>query len=427
MKNTDQKIINGQWEKWLDVCVDVSKGSLTWYHEGWARKGSTGELTYSNEEVINWLSALQAEAKTVHGYAGLRVVCESTAGYHRRLLRLARASGCRTALVSGEQVNALQVVESNDTGKSDQKDPRTMMLLVHLGKTLTDRGLSGEWAALRELDANYTRLENQLTRLKNRVQSYLVQLFPDLSFKRDWLFSGRAVQAVLADYGLDPHAIVAAGADAFAAKMKVAGLLTKTIGRLWRDAQEAVRMPSAERWREVLVAQLRDAYEDLARLQSRRERLRNEMTALLGELQADGQVKVTAQPGLISSFLLARIIAQTGPLKDFKHIRQLWRYAGMNLRPKQSGQQRGPERQAKRGRAPLRLVLGQAVLKLVVRGALYGEYYHAKKAAGMPGQVAMTAVSRKFLKLLFGMERSEQTYDPSRVFTCQSAYQVAAA
>ena len=232
---------------------------------------------------------------------------------------------------------------------------------------------------------------------------------------------------VLADYGLDPHALIAAGKEGFTAKMKTGGLLAKTIERLWRDAQEAVRMPTAQRWREVLVAELRDTYDDLARLQDRRERLRNEMTALLGELQAEGQVKVTAQPGLIGPFLLARIIAQTGPLKEFKHIRQLWRYAGMNLRPRQSGEKRGPERQAKRGRAALRLVLGQAVLKLVVRGALYGEYYHAKKAAGMPGQVAMTAVSRKFLKLLFGMERSGQTYDPSRVFTCQSAYQSQAA
>ena len=148
------------------------------------------------------------------------------------------------------------------------------------------------------------------------------------------------------------------------------------------------------------------------------------MTTLLGELQTSGELKVTAHTGLISPFLLARIVAQTGPLKDFKSIRQLWRYAGMNLRPKQSGEMRGRERQAKRGRPALRLALGQAVLKLVVKDALYGEYYHKKKAAGVPGQVAMTAVSRKLLKLLFGMERSKMPYDPARVFVCESAHQL---
>lgn len=270
MKTTDQNVVNGQWEKWLDVCVDVSKGSLTWYHEGWARKGCTGELTYSNNNTIYWIGVLKAEAE-MHGYAGLRVVCESTGAYHSRLLRLARAQGCRTALVSGEQVNALQVVESNDTGKSDQKDPRTMMLLVRLGKTLTDRGLSGEWAALRELDAHYAREETQLTCIKNRVHHYLVQLFPDLSFKRDWLFTGKAVRHVLEYYGMDPHAMIADGREAFTAKLKARRIVRKTIERLWVDAQGAVRMPTAERWRAVLVAELRDAYEDLTRLQARRE------------------------------------------------------------------------------------------------------------------------------------------------------------
>ena len=102
------------------------------------------------------------------------------------------------------------------------------------------------------------------------------------------------------------------------------------------------------------------------------------------------------------------------------------RYAGMNLRPNQSGLHRGKERQAKRGRARLRAVLAQAVLKLVVRTGLYGAYYHAKKAAGMPGAVAMTAVARKFLKLLFGLDRSTSAFDPIRVFQCQSAYAKAA-
>ena len=89
------------------------------------------------------MKAQLAEAK-LHGYSGLRIVCESTSGYHKRLLRIARAEGCETALVSAEQVKAMQIVESNETGKSDWKDPRTMLLLVKMGKTLTDRQLSGE-------------------------------------------------------------------------------------------------------------------------------------------------------------------------------------------------------------------------------------------------------------------------------------------
>src|SRR5256885_6289887 len=113
-------------------------------------------------------------------------------------------------------------------------------------------------------------------------------------------------------------------------------------------------------------------------------------------------------------------------LNDFKTVSQLLRYAGMNLRPNQSGEHRGKERQAKRGRARLRAVLAQAILKLVVGTQLYGPYYHEKKAAGMPGAVAMTAVARKFLKLLFGLNRSGQAFDPARVFKSHNEYAKAA-
>ena len=61
-------------------------------------------------------------------------------------------------------------------------------------------------------------------------------------------------------------------------------------------------------------------------------------------------------------------------------------------------------------------MLAQAILKRVVHGQLYGEYYHRKRDAGMCGGKAMTAVARKFLKLLYGLEHSATAFDPQRVF-----------
>lgn len=403
------------------VCADVSKGSFTW-----ARiDGTEGAQLQKNAEIVAWLRAQVAEAKT-HGYAGLQIVCESTSGYHKRLLRIARSEGCHTALVSAEQVKAMQVVESNDTGKSDVKDPRTMLLLVQLGKTLIDRQLSGEWNALRELNDDYEQAERRSTQAKNRIHGILLQLFPDLSFKSDWLFEGKAARAILDVYGFDSHKIVAQSEEQVSQLLRKKGVRQKTITRLYHDAQQSILQPTHALWREVKVGQLIHAFEDLSVAQRRQEELRAKMVALLGVLQGNGEVKLHAHKDLIGPFLLARILAETGPLSDFHNVAQLLRYAGMNLRPNQSGLRRGKERQAKRGRARLRAVLAQAVLKLVVRTNLYGPYYHAKKAAGMPGPVAMTAVARKFLKLLFGLQRSTHAFDPIRVFKCDAQYAKAA-
>jgi len=328
--------------------------------------------------------------------------------------------------VVAEPLKAKQVVESNDTGKSDWKDPRTMLLLVQLGKTLTDRHLAGEWAGLRELNGDYEHVERRSTQCKNRIHGILLQLFPDLSFKKDWLFAGRAARGVLAMYGFDPYAIVAAGATAVARRLRAQGVRPRTIARLWHDAEQSVLQPSEALWRSIKVEQLHYTFTELAAAQEQRQRLRTQMVGLLTALQDKGEVKLHAHPQLIGPFLLARILAETGPMDDFTAVPQLLRYAGMNLRPQQSGEHRGKERQAKRGRARLRAVLAQAVLKLVVRTGLYGPYYHAKKAAGMRGPVAMTAVARKFLKLLFGLHHSAQAFDPARVFTCQNQYAQAA-
>jgi transposase len=421
MKTSSLNNVAGQLEKLRTACADISKASFTWAIEG----HDEGIVPQKNQAVRAWIRA-QLEEASSHGYAGLRIVCESTSGYHKRLLRIARAEGCETALVSAEQVKAMQVVESNDTGKADWKDPRTMLLLVKLGKTLTDRQLTGEWAALRELNVDYEHVERRSTQVKNRIHGMLLQLFPDLSFEKDWLFESDAARAVLAEYGFDPYAMVAAGQASVCRTLRKHGVRQKTIERIFRDAQQSILQPSEALWREIKAEQLKDAYTDLSVAQQRRERLRSRMIALLEALQAKGEVKLKPQKGLIGPFLLARILAETGPLNDFENLSKLLRYAGMNLRPHQSGQHRGKERQAKRGRARLRAVLAQAVLKLVVRTELYGPYYHAKKAAGMPGAVAMTAVARKFLKLLFGLNRSGQAFDPARVFKCHNEYAKAA-
>ena len=140
------------------------------------------------------------------------------------------------------------------------------------------------------------------------------------------------------------------------------------------------------------------------------------MLGLLHRLQAADQVQLRAQPGVINDFLLARILAETGPLEDFAGWRQVLRYAGLNLRLRESGQYKGQRRLSKKGRPVLRKVLMQAVLPRVRRHDLYGAQYHARKARGVPGQKALVAIARKYLRLLWGWERSARGFDPSRVF-----------
>jgi len=412
----------------LQITFDVGKEALYAYTE---LPLATNALDCVEETIPNRnlpiLKALE-HFKTLalqHGLAGLCVLCEPTGGYERRLLRLARQAGHFTAYLNAESVRKLRVVQSNDATKSDLKDPKTMFLLAKLGKTLTHRNLSGPWLVLRETHAYYQTQEAHNVALRCQIHRVLTQLFCEFSFKKDFLFGSPALPHLDQEFGLNPYRIVAAGQSAFYRKMKKHGVSLRTLERLWQDAQRSSLQRLEKGYSDLLEQQLRELFEDYWRCQQRLEAASQKMIGLLHELQAQGQVRLQARPGLINEGLLARVLAETGPLEDFASWSQLLRYAGMNLCERQSGTMVGRRRISKKGRSLLRKVLRQAVLPRVRKTDLYGPYYHGKKANGMVGQKAMMAVARKFLKLLWGLDRSAQGFIPRRVFCCASQFPAA--
>ena len=409
----------------LKVTFDIGKDSLYAYTElplaAHALNCVEETIPNRNGPVLRALDQFKSLAAQ-HGFAGLCVLCEPTGGYERRLLRLARQSGHFTAYLNAESVRQLRVVQSNDSTKSDLKDPKTMFMLAKLGKTLTHRNLSGPWLVLRETHAYYEGLDGHNVALRCQIHRVLTQLFCEFSFKKDFLFDSKALPHLVQEFGLNPYRIVAAGQAAFYRRMKKQGVQLRTLERLWQDAQCSSLQRLEPGYSELLEAQLRELFEDFWRCQQRLAAAARKMIGLLHELQAQGQVRLQARKGLINDLLLARILAETGPLEDFKSWAQLLRYGGMNLCERQSGTMVGRRRISKKGRTLLRKVLGQAVLPRVRKTDLYGPYYHGKKAQGMVGQKAMMAVARKFLKLLWGLNRSAQNFAQGRVFYCASQF-----
>jgi transposase len=130
-------------------------------------------------------------------------------------------------------------------------------------------------------------------------------------------------------------------------------------------------------------------------------------------------------PKGITLFNLARLASQTGPLTDFRSRRALLRYAGLNLRERQSGSYRGQTRLSKKGRPLLRKILGQTIFPVLRKAMLSGPYYHRKLQEGETRAKAKVAVMRKFLRMLHSLARSGEAFDPERFGTCESQYALA--
>lgn len=321
------------------------------------------------------------------------------------------------------------MVESNDTGKTDEKDPRVMMVLAKLDKVLSCRHLSGEYLLLRECNRMYDNELKAYSQIKGQLHFVLHDLFCDYSFYKDFLYD-RTGRALVKHYHCSPYRIVSAGYDLFFRQMKEANHRTRnmTIQRLWENARSSQLHCLEKEQIFLLEEHLRNLWEEFLLHEARLERIRQRMTGLYASLRGKGASIPAPEKGLMNEFHIARILGETGPVMDFPNARVLIRYAGLNLRERRSGQYKGLVRISKKGRSGLRNVLSLAILALVKRNALFGQYYHAKKAGGMQGSKIMVAVMRKFLKVFYALSKPNTQFDAQRLFApeCQYAYKIAA-
>lgn len=407
------------------IAVDAAQEKWNVYTE---LGGVVIEAAHANrtDVVERELGALRDQARTA-GCTQIVVVCEPSGGCEQVVLKTARRLGLETAWANPEVVKQLRMVESYDTGKTDPKDARTIFLLAQLQRTQTHRVLTGPYALLREWHAMYGAAEAAAAAAKNAIHAQLTQVFPDFSFKKDFLF-GPSGQALAACVQLNPYRIVKLGRRRFerALRKRAPRIQKASIERLWHDAELSVRHAVDPRLLAVQAHRLAQLCADLAREEARKAAIAQTMEALYAEAQALDPHLPNAERGVITTFHLARLIAVVGPLADFQTAQQLWRFLGYNLRERQSGKFRGQTRISKKGSSLGRQVIGHCLLPLVKRDRLFGPVYHAKRAQGMPGNKAMVAMMRRFVKMLFGWYRSGAAFDATRVFVAESQYRKAA-
>ena len=407
----------------VDISVDVHKDTLCSFFEIDGKEFS--DICSNRTTVIEKKLRSYHNIAKEHGRNGLRVICEPTGQYQNKLLRTARKLGFLTNYVNAESVAKFRIVESNDNNKTDKKDPRVISTLGKLNKVIKLRFLGEDYLMLRKLHKLYDECDVSSTSLRCRISKLLVELFCDYSFEKDFLYSNSGL-ALVKQYGCNPYRIVEDGYPLFCQKIKLAAprMMTRSLQRLWEDATSSALNEMPAGYVLVLEEYLRDLLDDYSKMLERKGEITKQMLAILEKLRQDDPLIPPPTPKVISDKNLARFLAETGPLSDFEHWRKLMRYAGLNLKTRQSGKFQGQNKISKKGRPLFRKILNIIALPLVKRGSLCGEVYHKKKdVTKMPGNKAMTVIARQLLRKLYGWYRSGQPFDENRFFICQSRYE----
>ena len=238
--NTNSRTISVKNFQPLNVCFDVGKNKLNYYFvidEITKSQAFEGEFRNSIPQISEKLEEIRKIASKF-GYQKMRVVCEPTGGYQDKLLRTARKMGCFTNYVNAESVAKFRVVESNDTGKTDTKDPKIIHTLTRLNKILKHRVLDVDFSVLRKLNSRYERSEKKMVRQKCQIHHCLKELFCDFAHKKDFLY-GPTGRLLMRLYSCNPFKITEKGKQYFVDRMKRnnSRIHMRTLNKIWESAK----------------------------------------------------------------------------------------------------------------------------------------------------------------------------------------------
>lgn len=413
-------------ENVLDVCVDVHQEELCALSRVDEREYAV-DFRNTNHEIRQHLKEFK-EIAANHGRSCVRVVCEPTGCYDQKLLRTARQMGFLTAIVNVECVAKYRVIETNDANKTDTKDPKVIASLASQGRTLKHRQLPEEYLLLRKLGGMYEDEDLRLVQTCGLIHNVMAELFCDYRFKSRFLYSVSG-RALVEKYSCNPYRIVKAGYKRFFRGMKSLSprIRTATVERLWNQAQSSVLNELPEAYIKILEERFMQLWSDYWQCSQRKDQIADQMISIVDRLREQDPHIPAPTKGVITAKNLARLLAETGPLSDFEHWRQVLKYAGLNIRMRESGKFKGQNRISKKGRPLLRKILQQTVLPVVSQDRLYAAIFKEKKKGdSVPGNKVITAISRQFLRKFFGWYQSGGAFDHKRYFSCISEYRKAA-
>lgn len=119
----------------------------------------------------------------------------------------------------------------------------------------------------------------------------------------------------------------------------------------------------------------------------------------------------TTVPG-IGQTTAAAILAEVGCFANFNNQRQVISFAGLDVVARQSGPQDPKRHISKKGNSTMRSMLYICAMAAIRCNPKMREFYDRIKKSNPSGKVALVAVMRKLLTLMYSVCKSRKSYDP---------------
>lgn len=380
-------------------------------------------IRINHDSYTNFVRAFELLKKTEKEFAVKpAVVMESTGHYHKILFHALTKIGYAVHVINPIQSDSIKNIGVRKV-KSDKVDARKIALLYRFEQLKTTDIPDEDVDCLRSLCRHYYKLSDQLTAYKNRLTGIVDQLF--LSFTD--VFKDIASLTALAVLERYPRPEDILKAD----RNELVSLIRQTSRKNLKWATDKYELLCAKATAfsplsvssianiamlktnismiRTLMQALKDALDTIHKLLE--QDLKKDMPTLALTIEI-----LCSIPG-IGLLTAATIVAEVGDFSAFSKPDKLVAYFGIDPSVKQSGQFEGTKnKMSKRGSRLLRRVLFTTALANIRKkrngeedNPILYEYYR-KKCLSKPKKVALGAVMRKLIVIIFAVVRDKKPF-----------------
>jgi transposase len=416
MKYTQNEKILQIQDQTLVVGIDIA--SETHYSRAFDNRGvELGKtIKFSNDiEGFRVFASWIGEIKRKYQKQGVIVGLEPTGHYWFNLEQYLNEQGIKVVLVNPFHVKRSKELDDNSPTKNDQKDPKTIAMLVKDGRYMEPYIPSGIYRELRTAMETRWQIVKQLNVIRNRVNRWLNIYFPEFfQVFGDW--EGKAALIVLNEFAT-PDQILGKGIDGIKERWreeKIRAVGVKRAVKLIEAAQRSVGI------REGLMAAQNDLMvllEDYAMKMRQYQTTMNMVEELIYQIPGVDQLLKIKGVGMI---LVAGLLAEIGDISRFNHPKQIQKLAGLNLKENSSGKHKGKTTISKRGRKRLRATLFQGIMPLVATNEEFKElhrYYTTREQNPLKKKQSLIVLCCKVIRIFYALLTKQVAYDPQKMMS----------
>ena len=333
----------------------------------------------------------------------IKVGLEATGHYSYNILGFLLDKGLPTFVINPLHTNLYRKSLTLRKTKTDRVDARTIAAMLLSDVDLKPyTGTSYHNEELKSLTRYRFDKVRERAKLKCSVARLVCILFPELE-KLVPTIHMASVYALLSEFP-GAHQI----SEAHLTHLKSV-LSDASKGRYGREKaveiRDAARNSIGSRMHAKSL-ELKHTIRLIRELDAEIEEIESEINSIMGEIQSP----ITTIPG-ISTRMGAMILAEVGDFSNFDSADKILAYAGMSPSTYQSGQLTSSHsHMEKRGSRYLRYAIFNATRFVCNWDPAFAAYLAKKRAEGKHYNVAISHATKKLVRLIYAMEKSQQPY-----------------